>query len=102
MLHELAAFLADGIRHHNNSFVAAHSADERKPDALIAACRLNDDCFRPDAAFLFGLTDHVVGGAGFDGAAGVEALKFHENFGIAGFVHAVQSDHRGMADCVEN
>ena len=63
---KLAAFLADGVGHDDNRAVALDSADESESDALIAACRLDDNRVFVNQPVLFRLLDHVERGAGLD------------------------------------
>ena len=97
MTHQLATLLADGIGHDDDGFVPAHGTNERQADALVAAGGLHNDGVRLDEAFLLGIADHVVGRAGLDGTADIQAFKFDKNLGISGLIHTVQADHGGVS-----
>ena len=94
--HELAALLAHAVRHHDDGLVSLDRADEGETDALVAACRLHDDGVRLEPPALFGVSDHVEGGARLDGAAHVERLELHQHLGHVGCDHAVQAHKRGV------
>ena len=102
MTDQLSAFLAHGVGHDDDRPVAFDRADQRQADALVAAGGLHDDGVRLDQAFLFRLLDHVQGGARFNGTADVQRFHFNQDLRAAGFRHAIQANHRGIADGVQD
>jgi len=102
MLDKLPAFNADRIRHDNDGSVAAHSADERKADALIAARRFDDDGVFCDEPVSLGAADHIVRCARLDRAADVQPFEFDENLRAVRIGHPVQTDQRRVPDRIEN
>ena len=79
--HELAALFRNGIGHDDARLVAAHGADERQADSLVAARRLDDDAAGADFPALLGFLDHHGSGARLHRSAHVHALVLHEDLG---------------------
>ena len=98
VLHQLAAFLGDRVRHDDLDRVALDRAAQRKADALVAAGRLDDNRVRLKEAAALGVLEHVERGARLDRAADVQSLKLYKHVGRTRRDHAVQAYHRRMAD----
>ena len=97
MAHQLAALLADRIRHDDDGLIAANSTDECEADALVAAGRLDDDGIRADQAFFLCFSDHIVRCTRFNRATDVQSFKFDEDICAVRRRHMVQPDDRRMS-----
>ena len=102
VLHELAAFFADRIRHDDFHFVALDCADERKTNALVAAGRFYDNRVFGEKSAVFSVLNHVKRRAGLDRAADVESFEFDKDFSILGRGHTLKANHGGVAHGIEN
>ena len=99
---ELPPLLADGVRHDDDRVIALDRADEREPDALVAAGGLDDHGVRVQQPGVFRLLDHVQRGARLDGAAHVQTLELHEDLRAARLRHPVKAHERGMPHRLQN
>ena len=61
MLDQLPTLFTDAVGHDDDRLIAAHGADERKANALIAARRFDDDGIGLEASAGLGIENHVVG-----------------------------------------
>ena len=100
--YNLAALLADRIRHNDYRAVAAHGTNQRKSDTLIAAGRLDDNAVLVQETGALSCENHIVCRAGLYRPADVDSLKFDKNFGRILVRHAAQSHKRRAADGFEN
>ena len=94
---QLAAFLTDRIRHDDDGLVSAHSADQRQTDALISACRLDDDGILGQEPLFLRIRDHIERGAGFDGSADVETLELDKDLCAVRIAQTIQTHNRRVA-----
>lgn len=63
---QLSALVAYRVWHNDDCLVAAHRADQRKANALVAAGGLYNNGVFMDKSIFFALQDHVISGSGFD------------------------------------
>ena len=100
MFDQLAAFFADRVGHDDFHLVALYRSDKSQPDALIAACRLDDYGIFVEQSLFFCVTDHVECGAGLDRTADVQSFEFYKDLCAIRIGHMVKANNRRVADCV--
>ena len=74
-LHQLAALHRHGLGHHNDDAVTARCRHRGKPDAGVAAGRLDDDRVGLQQSLCLGVVDHRLGNAVLDRSGGVEVFQ---------------------------
>ena len=95
--HEHTSFTADRVGHDYDRFISLDCADKRKTDALVSACRFNDNGVFVDETVTLGSSDHIICGTGLDRTAHVKSLKFYKHLGGVFIDHPSQSDERSVA-----
>ena len=102
MRDELAPLYGYAVRHDDLHTVSAHRADQRKPDPLISARRLDDDGVGPDQPSALAVLYHVECGARLYRSAHVKSFVLHKNFGRPVFRHSFKPDHRRVSDSFQH
>ena len=85
-----------------NDFVAADGSDEREAHAGVSGSAFDDGAAGLEQAFALGFVDHPDADAVFHGAARIEIIGFHEDFGLNILGNAIEADERRVADGLEN
>ena len=86
------------IRHYDYGTVTFNRTDEGKSDALISACRLDNDAVFIELSFLLRTLDHVERSTRLDGASHIEALILDEYFCRALGDYMIQLDKRRISN----
>lgn len=102
MLDQLPTLFTDAVGHDDDRLIAAHGADERKANALIAARRFDDDGIGLEASAGLGIENHVVGRPRLDRTADVQGLELHQHFRHVRRHHLTQPHQRGVSDRFQN
>ena len=99
---ELSPLYGYAVGHDDLHTVSAHRADQRKPDPLIPARRLDDDGGGTDQPAALAVLYHVECGARLYRSAHVKSFVLHKYFGRPVFRHFVKPDHRRVSDSLQH
>lgn len=81
----------------NDALVPPRTAHVGQPDPRVAGRSLDDRTAGLKKALLFGVADEVLGGAVFDGTAGVHPLRLGQDLAPGLVAEASQAHQRGVS-----
>ena len=99
---QAAPFLAHGIGHGQDQFVAFDRGNQSQPDSGVAASGLDNRRAGFNFTLALGAFDHIQADAIFDRSARIEGLHFGPHFGVFFAGKASEFNHRGGTDQIQH